>query len=155
MIRNCIISALILLLSAGGCRKTGSENGALGEAIDETEKIAAAYTFVLEKMQADNIDSIASENDKNLPLIRDIIRTKGLKLAVENYSNIVKGTDLCYYSKSTRRLVAIIDVTSRSENRYYVSYYLGPEGGASREIVIEKRNGGWTVAGDDEMWNVK
>ena len=96
-----------------------------------------------------------SQNDENLSLIRDIIRTKSLKLAVENYSNIEKGPDLCYHSKSTKKLVAIIDVTSRSENRYYVSYYLGPEGGASREVLIEKGNRGWTVADDDRMWNVK
>ena len=155
MIRNCITIALIILLSAGGCRKTESENGQLSKATDETRNMAAAYTFVLEKMQEDNIDSIASENDENLPLIQDIIRTKRLKLQAENYSNIEKGPDLCHYSKSSKKLVAIVDVTKTDEQKYYVSYYLGPEGGASKEILIEKGNGGWTVANDDEMWNVK
>ena len=62
---------------------------------------------------------------------------------------------MCYYSKSTKKLVAVIGVTKRSEDTYYVSYYLGPEGGASKEILIEKRNGDWAVVNDDGMWNVK
>ncbi len=39
--------------------------------------------------------------------------------------------------------------------KYYVSYYIGPEGGASKEIQIEKKNEGWAVVNDDGMWNVK
>ena len=155
MVRNCITIALVMLFSAGGCRKTESESGQLSKATDETAKMAAAYTLLLEKMQGDSIDSIASENDENLPVIQDIIRTERMKLQAENYGNIEKGPDLCYYSKSTRKLVAIIDVTKKDQQRYYISYYLGPEGGASREILIEKGNGGWTVANYDGMWNVK
>ena len=155
MIRNCITIALIMLLSAGGCRKTESESGQSSKDSNETARKVIAYSFLLAKMQEDGIDSIASENDEDVSMIKELVRTEGLKLAVENYSDIEKGRDLCYYSKSTKKMVAIIDVTSRSENRYYVSYYLGPEGGASREVLIEKSNGGWTVADDDRMWNVK
>jgi hypothetical protein len=155
MVKNCTIIALILLLFAGSCKKTESGNGEPSKATSESEKVAVAYTFLLEKLQEDSVNLIASEDDKNLGLIQDVIRTKGLKLEVENYSNIEKGPDLCHYSKSTKKLVAIVDVTKRSESSYYVSYYIGPEGGASKEIQIEKRNGKWTVVNDDGMWNVK
>ena len=65
------------------------------------------------------------------------------------------GPDLCHYSKSTRKAVTIIDVTQKSERSYYISYYMGPEGGAAKEILIEKRNGECTVIDDDGMWIVK
>jgi hypothetical protein len=155
MIRNCIIIALIMSFSAAGCRKTESENGQLSKATDETEKMTVAYTFLLDRLHEDNVTSIVSEDDENLRLIQDIVRAKRLKLEVEDYNNIEKGADLCHYSKSTKKLVAIIDVTKRSEEDYYVSYYLGPEGGASKAIIIEKTNGKWAVANDDGMWNVK
>ncbi|MHC4556354.1 MAG: hypothetical protein ACYTFW_09735 [Planctomycetota bacterium] len=155
MIKNCITIILIMLLFVGSCKKTASENGGTNKTTPENEKMAVAYTFLLEKLQEDNVTSIASENDDNLSLIKDVIQTKRLKLEVENYNNIEKGPDLCYYSKSTKKLVTIIDITKRSENSYYISYYIGPEGGASKEIIIEKRNGKWTVINDDGMWNVK
>jgi len=155
MIKKCLTIALITSLLAGSCNKTESENDAANKTNNESEKIAAAYTFLLAKLQEDNVTFIASENDKNLGPIQDIIRTKELKLEVENYANLEKGPDLCYYSKSTKKLVAVIDVTKRSEDTYYVSYYIGPEGGASKEIQIEKKNKGWAVVNDDGMWNVK
>ncbi|HUT44805.1 MAG TPA: hypothetical protein VMX36_00910 [Sedimentisphaerales bacterium] len=155
MIKNCLTIALITSLLAGGCNKTKSENGATNNTNYESGKMAAAYMFLLDKLQEDNVTLIVSENDKNLNPIQDIIREEGLKLEVEKYSNIEKGPDLCYYSKSTKKLVAVIDVTKKSEDSYYVSYYLGPEGGASKEIQIEKKNEGWAVVNDDGMWNVK
>ena len=155
MIKNCTTIALIMLLYVGGCKQTEYETGGPGKTTLENEKMAVAYTFLLKKLQEDNVNSIASEDDENLDQIRDIIRTKRLKLEVEDYNNIEKGLDLCFYSKSTKKLVAIIDVTKKIESSYYVSYYIGPEGGASKEILIEKRNGKWTVVNDDGMWNVK
>ena len=142
-------------LLAGSCNKTESENGATNKTNNQSEKMTAAYTFLLAKLQQDNVASIASEGDDNPGLIQDIVRTRELKFEVENYGNLEKRPDLCYYSKSTKKLVAIIDVTKRSEDTYYVSYYLGPEGGASKEIQIEKKNEDWAVVNDDGMWNIK
>jgi len=155
MIKKCLTIALITSLLAGGCNKTESENDTAIKTNNENEKMTAAYTFLLEKLQEDNIIFIASEVDKNLNSIRDIIREEGLKLEVENYGNLEKRPDLCYYSKSTKKLVAVIDITKKSEDSYYVSYYLGPEGGASKEIQIEKKNGDWAIEYDDGMWIIK
>ena len=155
MIKKCLTIALIMSLLASSCNKTESENGATNKTNNKREKMALAYTFLLEKLQEDNVTSIASEDDDNLALIQDIVRAKELKFEVEDYGNLEKGPDLCYYSKYTKKLVAVIGVTKRSEGTYYVSYYLGPEGGASKEILIEKRNGDWAVVNDDGMWNVK
>jgi len=119
------------------------------------EKRKIAYTFLLKKVQGDNVNLIAAKDDKNLDLIQKIIHTNKLNLEVENYSDVEEGPDLCYYSKCTKETVAIIDVTERDEKSYYVSYYIGPEGGASKEILVEKRNGKWIVVNDDGMWNVK
>ena len=120
-----------------------------------TKKMEIAYTFLLKKVQEDNLNLIVSKDDKNLGLIKNIIRTNRLNLAIENYSDIEEGPDLCHYSKSTKEMAAIIDVTKRNEQSYYVSYYIGPEGGASKEIQIEIRNGKWVVVNDNGMWNVK
>ena len=118
-------------------------------------KKEVAYRFLLKKMAKDGLNLIVSKDDENLGLIQDIIRTNSLNLEVEGFNNIEKGPDLCYYSKTTGRLVAIIDVAKRGEKNYYVSYYLGPEGGASKEIIIEKIDEKWAVANDDGMWSVK
>ena len=155
MIKKCLTIALITSLFAGSCKRSESENAAAIKTNNQGEKMTEVYTFLLEKMQEDNVTSIASQGDDNLGLIQDVVRTKELKFQVENYGNLEKGPDLCYYSKSTKKLVAVIDVTKRSEDTYYVSYYLGPEGGASKEIQIEKKNEGWAVVNDDGMWNVK
>ena len=88
-------------------------------------------------------------------MIQDIIHTNRFNIEVEDYNNIEQGLDLCYYSKSTKKLVAIIDVTKRNEKSYYISYYMGPEGGASKEIHLEKRNGKWVILNDDGLWSVK
>jgi hypothetical protein len=119
------------------------------------EKRKIAYTFLLKKLKGDNVNLIAAKDDKNLGLIQKIIHTNKFNLKVENYNDVEEGPDLCYYSKCTKETVAIIDVTKRNEKNYYVSYYIGPEGGASKEILIEKRKGMWTVVNDDGMWNVK
>jgi len=119
------------------------------------EKLKMAYTFLLRKVQADGLNFIASENDKNLGLIQNIIQENKSNLVVESYYNLEQRPDLCYYSKSTKETVAVIDVTKRDKNKYYVSYYVGPEGGASKEIQIEKRKGKWTILNDDGMWSVK
>ena len=155
MIRNGTMIALLMLVLAGSCKHIESENGDPNEMSHETEKMAVAYTFLLKKLQEDNVNLIASKDDENLSLIRDIIQTNRLSLELEDCSNIEKGPDLCHYSKSTKKLVAIIDIEKRNEQGYYVSYYLGPEGGASKEILVEKRNGKWTVVNDDGMWSVK
>ena len=155
MIRNGTMIALLMLVLAGSCKHIESENGDPNEMSHETEKMAVAYTFLLKKLQEDNVNLIASQDDENLSLIRNIISTNRLKLELENYNNIERGPDFCHYSKSTKKLVAIIDIEKRNEQRFYLSYYLGPEGGASKEILIEKSNGRWIVANDDGMWSVK
>ena len=155
MIKNCTLIALITLLLAGSCKNIESENSDPNEMSHETERMAAAYMFLLRKLQEDNLNSIASKDDQNLSLIRNIIQTNRLNLEVENYNNIEQGPDLCHYSKSTKKLVAIIDIENRDEGRYYVSYYVGPEGGASKEILVEKRNGKWAVVNHDGRWSVK
>jgi hypothetical protein len=75
------------------------------------EKMKTACTFLLRKVQADGIDLIASENNKNLGLIQNIIQANKLNLEVENYNNLERRPNLCYYSKSTKQTVTIIDVT--------------------------------------------
>lgn len=122
---------------------------------NESDKTEVAYAFLLKKVQGDNINLIAAKDDKNLRLIQKIINENKLNLKVENYIYLVRGADLCYYSKRTKETVAIIDVTEKSEKSYYVSYYTGPEGGASKEIMIEKRVEKWIVMNDDERWNIK
>ena len=121
----------------------------------EAEKMEIAYTLLLKKVQQDNVNLIAAKDDKNLSFIQKIIHTNKLNLEVENYSDVEKGPDLCYYSKRTKETVAIIDIMEKNEKSYYVSYYTGPEGGASKEILIKKVDGKWTVVNDDGMWNVK
>jgi len=155
MRKNCTTITLVMLFLAGGCKRAESEKADVDKMVLENEKMATAYTFLLNKMQEDNVNSIASKDDENLSLIQNIIRTEGLKIEVENYNNIEKGPDLCHYSKSTKKLVAIIDVAKRNDKSYYISYYIGPEGGASKEVLLEKRNGKWTVVNDDGMWIVK
>jgi hypothetical protein len=131
-----------------------SESGA-NKTSAKIEKIEVAYTFLLKKMARDRLNLIASKDDENLELIQDIIRSNRLDLEVEGFNNIEEGPDLCHYSKTSNRLVAIIDVAKMSEKNYYVSYYLGPEGGASKEIVVEKIDEKWAVVNDDGMWSVK
>jgi len=155
MLRNCIVIAVTMLLLVGSCRNVESESNGPKDITHDTEKMKTAYNFLLKKLQEDNLNLIASEDDEDLSLIQNIIRTNRFNLEVENYDNIEKAPDLVYYSKTTRKTVAIIDVSKRSENIYYVSYYIGPEGGASKEILMEKSDGNWTVANDDGMWIVK
>jgi hypothetical protein len=152
---RCIIIGLMMLVSVSCCKNIESEKNGSDTKTDETDKMEIAYTFLLQKVQRDNCNLIASKDDESLSLIQDIIGTNRLNLEVENYGNIERGPDLCYYSKTTKKAVTIIDVSKRDENNYYVSYYMGPEGGASKEILIDKRKGKWAVINDDEMWNVK
>ncbi|MHC4693250.1 MAG: hypothetical protein ACYS67_10960 [Planctomycetota bacterium] len=152
---RCIIIGLILLLSVGGCEKKEPEINGPEKRSEEAEKEEVAYTFLLKKVQKDNCNLIASKDDKNLSLIQDIIQTNKFNIEVEDYNNTELGPDLCHYSKSTKNVVTIIDVTKRDEKSYYISYYMGPEGGASKEIHLEERNGKWAIVNDDGMWNVK
>ena len=84
MIKKCLKIALITSLFASSCNKTKPENDAANKANNESEKMAADYTFLLAKLQEDNVTSIASEDDDNLGLIQDIVRTKEVKYEVEN-----------------------------------------------------------------------
>ena len=104
MIKKTLTLALLTVLLAGSCKRDESESGATNMRNNESEKMAAAYTFLLDKLQEDNITSIASESSDNLALIQDIARTKELKFDVEDYDNLEKGPDLCYYSNSTKKL---------------------------------------------------
>ena len=155
MIKSYIIIAVTMLLFAGSCRNIESENSRPDKTTPETEKMRTAYTFLLKKLQEDNLNLIASKDNESLGLIRNIIHANRLNLEVEDYNDIEKGPDLCHYSESTKKPVAIIDIGKRDEKNYYISYYLGPEGGASKEIQIEKSGGKWIVANDDGMWIVK
>ena len=60
-------------------------------------------------------------------------------------------------TQDVQALLTLADdvIAKRNEKNYYISYYMGPEGGASKEILIEKRNGKWMVVNDDGMWIVK
>ena len=103
--------------------RKGAEPAVLDTSTAEKRKIA--YMFLLNKVQEDNLNLIASKNDKNLDLIRKIIHTNKFDIAIENYNDVEEGPNLCHYSKSTKETVAIIDVTKRSKKSYYVSYYIG------------------------------
>ena len=142
------IVIVVLVSAVAGCESIQKENS-------DTEKMKAAYTFLFEKLQEDNINLIASENDENLNLIEDIIKRNKFNLKVERYGNIERDSSWCYYSKSTKEGVALVGVTRRGENNFYIGYYLGPEGGASKEIRIEKRLGRRTIVNDDGKWSVK
>lgn len=144
-----------MLLFVIGCKSEELVENGPNNINKETEKMEIAYTFLLKKLQKDSINLIASKDDENLSLIHNIIHTNRLNIGVENYNNLEQRQDLCYYSKSTKKAVAIIDITRRNKKKYYVSYYIGPEGGASKEILIEKKIGKWAIVNDDGMWNVK
>lgn len=150
MIKKCTQILLVVLLSSCGCKHINSR-----QITDENERLTVAYTFLLNKLKEDNLSSIASENDENSDLLKDIIKINKLNFAVEDYANIARNENLSYYSKSTKQQVAVIGITKRNEQSYYVSYYIGPEGGASKDIQIEKRSGKWTIINDDGFWNVK
>jgi hypothetical protein len=152
---RCVIIALLVLVFVCGCEKKETEIYRPEKTSNETKKEEITYTFLLKKVQKDNCNLIASKDDNDLSLIQDIIHTNKFNIEVEDYNNTEQGQDLCYYSKSTKKLVAIIDVTKRDERSYYISYYIGPEGGASKEIHLEKRNGRWIILNDDGMWSVK
>ena len=142
------ILIVVVVSAVAGCKSVQRENS-------DTEKMKAAYTFLFEKLQEDNINLIASEKDENLNLIEDIIERGKFNLKVERYGDIERDSSMCYYSKSTKEGVALVGVIKKDATKYYISYYLGPEGGASKEIEIEKRDGRWRVVNDDEKWIVK
>ncbi|MHC4574455.1 MAG: hypothetical protein ACYS76_10050 [Planctomycetota bacterium] len=150
MIKNYRIIPVVVLLSVANCKHTDSK-----QINHESERLTVAYTFLLNKLEEDNLSVIASDNDENLDLLNNIIKRNEFDFEVEDYANIERGPDLCYYSKSTKKAVAIIGVTKTNENKYYVSYYIGPEGGASKEIQLEKRKGKWMVVNGDGRWIVK
>ncbi len=150
-----IIIGLMVLVFVCGCEEKEPEINGAGKRSEDVEKEAAAYTLLLKRVREDNCNLIASKDDNNLNLIQDIIQTNRFNIEVEDYNNIEQGQDLCYYSKSTKKMVAIIDVTKRDEKSYYISYYIGPEGGASKEIQLEERNDKWIIVNDDGMWSVK
>ncbi len=152
---RCIIIGFIVLVFVCGCEKKEAEINGPGKRGEDVEKKEIAYTLLLKKVREDNCNLIASKDDNNLSLIQYIIQTNKFNLEVEDYNNIERGPDLCYYSKSTKKMAAIIDVTKRDEKSYYISYYIGPEGGASKEIHLEKRNGKWAVVNDNGKWSVK
>jgi hypothetical protein len=152
---GCIIIVLLVLVLVSSCEDKEPEINGPDKKSEDVEKEEVTYTFLFKKLQEDNCNFIASKDDKNLSLIKDIIQTNKFNLEVEDYNNIEQGPDLCYYSKSTKKTVAVIDITKRNENSYYISYYIGPEGGASKIIHLEKRNSKWAVVNDDGMWSVK
>lgn len=150
-----IIIGLMVLVFVCGCEKKETEINGPEKRSEDVEMEEVAYTLLLKKVQEDNCNLIASKNDKNISPIKDIIHTNKFNLKVEDYNNIEQGSDLCFYSKSTKKVVTIIDLTKRDEKNYYISYYIGPEGGASKEIHLEKKNGKWAVVNDDGKWSIK
>jgi len=150
MIKSYRMIPVAVLLFVVSCKHINSK-----QVSPESERLTAAYTFLLNKLEEDNLSLIASDDDENLDVLNEIIKRNELGFEVENYADLEMGPDSCYYSKSTKKAVAIIGVSRRNEDRYYISYYIGPEGGASKEIQLEKRNGKWTVVNDDGRWIVK
>jgi hypothetical protein len=150
VMRKCVIVMMLVVLGVAGCNAVREEQTRAGES-----GLAAVYEFLFDKLAEDDIDLIASGNDENIRLIEEIIKENEWPLRVERYGNIERDSSMCYYSKRTKKLVAVVSVTKRGANTYYVSYYLGPEGGASKEIEIEERDGAWAVVNDDGRWAVK
>lgn len=146
--KRSILAGVLMVVVLAGCQ--GQK-----KADSETLKMKAVYRFLLERLQEDDVNLIASENDEDLRLIEEVVADNKMGFKVVRYDDIEMGAGLCYYTKSGKKLVAVVDVTDRGEDRYYVSYYIGPEGGASKEIKMEKRDARWVVAGDDGKWNVK
>ena len=121
----------------------------------EVEKLKAAYAYLLTELHNQNIHVIALQDDENPEIVREIITALGLNLEVERVVDLEKRSDLCYYSRITGRLITVIGVDKRDGDKYYVSYYIGPEGGGSKVIELIKRKGEWFVANDDGRWVVK
>jgi hypothetical protein len=145
-----IVFIALTVCLAAGCKNVQSEHGGIAG-----EERRAAYRFLFEKLKEEKINLVATPGDEDLVLIKEVVAGDGLGFRVERYADIERGADLCYYSKGSEELVAIVGVESKDENRYYVSYYLGPEGGASKEIEIEKRGARLVVVDDDGRWEVK
>ena len=145
-----IMLVALTVCIVAGCKNVQSERGGIAG-----ERRRAAYRFLFRRLGADNINLIASEGNEDLVLIEEVIEGDGLELTVERYANIERGPDLCYYSKVSQEMVAVVGVESKGENKYYVSYYVGPEGAASKEIEIERRGGRLVVVNDDGGWQVK
>jgi hypothetical protein len=146
--KRSIVAGVLMVVVLAGCEGQKKANS-------ETLKMKAVYRFLLERLQEDDVNLIASENDEDLRLIEEVVADNKMRLKVVRYDDIEMGAGLCYYTKTAKELVAVVSVTGRAEDRYYVSYYVGPEGGASKEIKMEKRDVRWVVAGDDGKWNVK
>ncbi|UCC23176.1 MAG: hypothetical protein JSW23_03735 [Planctomycetota bacterium] len=146
--KDYAVIVTVLVCFAGGCKS--EQRGS-----SEAGRMRAAYGFLFEKVEKDGGRLIASEGDVDWEMIVEVIESEKMELGVERYGNIARDSSLCYYSKATGEMVAVVRVARRGENTYYVSYYLGPEGGASKEIEIEKRDGKWAVVTGDERWEVK
>jgi hypothetical protein len=119
----------------------------------EAGSLRAAYRFLFEKLEKDGVRLIASEADADLEVIGEMIAREKMEIGVERYGKIEEHPSLCYYSKSTGEMV--VGVASVGGNKYYVSYYLGAEGRASKEIQIKRRRMKWAAVPDDELWEVK
>ena len=102
-----------------------------GELLPETEKLVV-YTFLLNELQNRNYTVIASENNEDFNIVHNIINTNNFNFEVEQYSNLEKRSNLCYYSKFTKKIIAIVSITKRDEDKYYLNCYLGPEGEGSK-----------------------
>ena len=148
--KKYILVILMVIVCTINCKWINSD-----ELLSETKKLVVAYTFLLNELQNRNYTVIASENNEDLNIIHNIINTNNFNFEVEQYSDLEKHSSLCYYSKFTKKIVTIISVIKKDEDKYYLSYYLGPEGGASKEIEIVKRKGNWVVANDDKIWAIK
>jgi hypothetical protein len=146
--KRSIVAGVLVVVVLAGCQ--GQK-----KADSEALKTKAVYRFLLERLQEDDVNLIASENDEDLRLIEEVVADNKMGLRVVRYDDIEMGAGLCYYTKTAKELVAVVDVTGRGEDRYYVSYYVGPEGGASKEIKMEKRGARWVVGSGDGKWNVK
>ena len=148
--KKYILIVFLILIYFFNCDRNNSNKLTI-----ENNKLTAVYYFLLSELQNQNYTVISSKNDENLDIIRDIISVFNLNFQIEEYSNLEKGTDLCYYSTSTKQMVSIISISERTQNSYYVSYYLGPEGGGSTVIKIIKREGKWVVVNENEKWEIK
>lgn len=148
--RKLIVIVLMIGICSIYCKKDDT-----AVCIPEVEKLKAAYAYLLKELHTQNVRVLASQDDESSEMVQGIITALGLNLEVERVADLEKRSDLCHYSRKTGRLIAIITVEKRDGNKYYISYYIGPEGGGSKVIEIVERKGEWRVANNDGRWVVK
>ncbi len=146
---------LLVIVFISGCSSHETDQDDSPE-----EQLRVAYAFLLKKLSNDlhgNQEKIvASRDNRDINIISDVIRDNKNDLSVETFENIDRSaTDLCYYTRSSKKFVALVGASKKLKNTYYISYYLGPEGGALKTVELGKKNNRWVVLNADDRWIVK